>query len=702
MRISCLPLCLKYYSFFFFFLFSFLFLPLFSHISYISHRNFIYSQTSQLSSGRQVRPPSDFLTEEMITNWEERLSPEQGDFRNLEKEIRAPLKKYYEQFTEQKKIYDEIKNIPQPPYKIGTSHLRRFLQKKDKSIAKSYFIQSSPYLFRSHVALATAYGKQSRAFQAIGEYAMAFRYVALEPLSIEEEKQIQKIQKNLLTYKKNEIADVPGKNYINTVSEAEKEECYVWMKKIFADEKRLLEENDEKWKGDANIFRQDLENYFIKKKAHKEAIRQVSVTRDKAARGKNVSIQDAKNTEGKFRREREALASSLEGIRKDSYKNYIDRLRLLYGKAAYDMALQVKKLEKESKSYQEKKYRSSFLRGLGNRNFLDKKTLDTHLKGYSIFLELAHKINPFMLEYIRLLSDEKYRSKKTKQAIFFTELYIRGAQDALYLEKKENINKPSEKELALYTLRLAKLYTDHHRHFQSAENYENYLYFISKLPQEKEKEMAVINMLADLYFKKLGKLEKAKILYKDYIEKTKDYANNKNELFREVHRYKALSNLASIDRENQNKEEEKKYLKNTQIEYAKIEQKKENLNKELVNLIEEKEKLKKELLQKEDDNTQKKYYLLTDKIIPEKKKVLDTLLFYTKTLQHPKSLERLAYLAQTERSWSEAASFYKQILEIGSSQQVTRARKNLNALRLRQENGYFPQSTPELEPSFDR
>ena len=321
---------------------------------------------------------------------------------------------------------------------------------------------------------------------------------------------------------------------------------------------------------------------------------------------------------------------------------------------------------------------------------MEDKTLDPGSSALRSLLELAYKINPFHLEYIRLLADEMRRAHKLKEAIFFTHLY-------LYQAQKEA---EPPKNLSHYTLRLAGLHIEQANYSKAIANYEKYF----KLEESDEQKLKVAKKLADLHYKRSGNTERAQQLYQSYLQATEEQIEKEKDIKKRnelrVLRCESFKSLAAISRRKQYRKQEKEYLEKARTELLAIEKEKETLKAELQVLRERLIALKRQLRKKEDEELQRRYYSLKDKEIVEKQDKLNWFKSRLALLNHANILEQMAWLSHSRGMWSEAQQLYSLILEKGSQKQIDRARQNLERIRLSQEDGRIRQAV--LSPDFER
>ena len=596
---------------------------------------------------------------------------------------------------------------------MSRNALRLLSQLREKRIANSHFLGDKEKLFRLHRILASAYARSEKQAQALAEYMMAFRYARIEPPTLEEEKALSRLRRELdLGEEEEESKENPNRRAAKKKEEREntrREERYRWMKSRFAEEKRLSEEEDSQIQSAGRRFAEEFTRYEELKKEYKKTRAQAALARVKEARGESVSPNRAQLQSERKRLEDllKARRSSLETLRKGAYKDFIERTRKLYSDTAYEMALSIKRLDLEKYAFRMRSAGSSYLRGRGKQDSLEDKTLRGPSGGLLSALELAHKIAPFHLEYIRLLADEYKRIRKrkggpfpplsasrpgfaSKKALFFTQLYVYQAQREAEVAK----------DLGDYALRLAGLHAEKENYSKAIENYEKYF----KLEKNEDKKLEVSKRLGDLHYKKGANRERAKELYEGYLQATEEKLEQekdpKKKSETQALRCETFKALASIARAEGYREREKNYLEGARKEFLLLEKEKEKQEE----AIEETQKrvlsLRKQLREKEDESLQNQYYRLKDIALAKQKRDLDWLKSRMKRLNFANILEQMAWLSHNRGLWSEAQNLYSLILEKGSQKQIERSRQNLERIRLSLKDGNV--RPPLLSPDFER
>ena len=638
----------------------------------------------------------------LIRNLEGQLRQGSPNYAKIEEAAHSALGRYYKQFSEEKSIEYEHQNQRKDYSKLSKNALRLLAQLRERRTGRSYFLGEKPELFRLHVVLAKAYTGSRNHAKALSEYAMAFRYARIEPPSLEEQASLQKLEAELdKQVEKQRATDLEEDQALsqeqsqnqNKITDSQKEASYLQMMKgSFANGEHfaLSDTEDSQIQSNARHFAEEFTRYQKLKKEYKRVRGQAALARIKAARGESSSPsrKDAQSRRKAIEQEIAQSKASLEDIRQGAYRSYIEKRREFHGEAAYQMALAVKHLDIARYAFAMQSKQNSYLRGRGEQNSLEEQTLEPSSSALRSLLALAHKINPFHLEYIRLLADENRRSRELKKALFFTRLYVSQAQK----------QKELPENLSYYTLRLAGLHTEQANYSKAITNYEKYF----QLEKSKKQKLKLTKKLADLYYQRSGNTERAKQLYEEYLQGTEKQIEKEPQKQNELRalRCESFKSLAAIARRKQYRKQEKEYLEKAQAEFLAIAKEKEKRETELQALKDRLTVLRKKLRKREDENLQRRYYQLKDKEIVNKQAELHWLKSRLTRLKLPNILEQMAWLSHNRGLWSEAQSLYSIILEKGSQKQIERARQNLERIGLSQEDGVIRPVVPS--PDFER
>ena len=281
--------------------------------------------------------PSEILRLPKIQGLERRVKEEGANGSScpsIIQEAEEELKRYYSQFTDQKRIQDEREHGPQDYREFDQNTVRLIDAARRGQHLRSYFLRESPYLFRLHVVIGRCHSSLGKSTHAVSHYTTAFRYASWELPLAKDPKQ-------------------------------EKENIYLAMNRVFANPERIKEEEVSQIRRDASRFQKELDQYFALKKEYSQAVREIDVQEAKAARGKKATVARAIQERDLLKQKFESQTKILENIRNTSYRSYLKRRNQFHADTAYRTARDVKKLELKNQIRFTSLNRSSFLRGRG-------------------------------------------------------------------------------------------------------------------------------------------------------------------------------------------------------------------------------------------------------------------------------------------------------------------------------------------------
>ncbi len=674
---------------------------------------------AELLAQRDESPPqpaAQLLQGADIATLEQKLAATENNCPAIQAEAKEQLQRYYAQFSEKRRIAVERMNNPYGDrQRLDQNAVRLLSHLLSDRPATPYYLGESPYLFRLHLILARCEKQLGHRRQAISAYAMALRYAAIEPPTLEQQEQLQKLESDQqlqleshpeqLTDGEDDsrpteqdsrpVEQQAGKDRLNSIfssQEQEKrhEERYLHIRRIFAAPERLAEESDGQLAEAGRRFGRELDSYLKTKEELKRAERQVDLALARRARGAVVDLQPLRQERERLQREKEELLQRLEQIRSVSYRRYHRQRTEVMSDAVYSMAKLVRTEEILSKRHRRRSVSSSYLLGRDNALTGEDRTVKNS-GGYLIALELAQRIDPLNRLYMRLLAQEYHGDRKIAQAIRFTHLYIARSQQL----------EPSPKNLErLYRL-LGQLYSDQRNHLLAMAAYEK---AFSLTPQATPQTAEAALPLADLHFRYSGRWDRAERLYQIYLNgqgnldlSDLDYRQRTE---RRGRLYRVYKNLAALSARRQRPTREKNYLLAARQEFMAIEQELLLYKRRLEQLQERSRELKSQLLKQRDEELERDYYELQRLKIAESKARFAFINSHIKALDLPRLLERLAWLYQQERRWSEALESWRQVAARGSTAQVDRAHRNIASLQLTLQDGR--QRPPVLPADSER
>ncbi|MBI3394660.1 MAG: hypothetical protein HY042_02380 [Spirochaetia bacterium] len=617
-----------------------------------------------------LKKPYEVIVESNIRRLETEAAGQQPDCESVIRSATREVSAYTAQFVQDRRIADERRTQRSSLVDLDKNSARLIALLRGKSYAESSFLGEHPYMVRLHTVLGRCYELMDQPYRASSEYAMAFRYMGIE-------QPFQEIPKDK--------------------GDAEREMSWRFMAAGFGDPDRAKQETDPAEKSDAERVQALLREYEDTRVKVEEARKAVDVAASVKARGGTADVVKARQTVADVEQRLETTKQALESIRNGSYKKYHEKKSRTAGILAFRLANLVKKLETENKKTARLLNRSSFYRGVGTGELGEERTELRNFVGYGIFLEFAHKLDPFNKTYVGLLADEYRSSRDLEQAAAFEERYIE-------LASKEGAATPDDaklkQDLAAHYLKLGGIFTDKKNYILAAKAYEEAL----SRSVDNDPASSVRLHLADIYFKHTGNFAGAETLLRNALN-----ALDKNDAAAlsdrprtelRTSKYKIASQLASIDRRSRRTEQERADLAKARTEFMAVEADYKLLEKAADNIQTQILALKRQLLNQEDDNLQKDYYKLLRIDLPQAKSNADFLRVRLNALNLPVVLERLAVLALRDRNFEGARDLYREIVTRGNGDQGTRARQNVERINLTLADGLL--RDPVLPTDFER
>ncbi len=600
------------------------------------------------------RTPSEVMDPAVIADLERSADGNAPDCEAIAARADQQLSLYYSQFIADKRIQDERRNPSFAAETLSENTVRLISLARSKEPGRNYYLGSHPYLYRLHRVKAHCLDRMDDHVRALNEYAMAFRYTAIDP-----------------PYQEN---PAPG----------DRAAVYLRMAQVFGDVERAKQENDPALKTASSQARDLADRYLKSSVALEAAEKDIAVEEAKAARGKPSNVAGARAKRDSLSAEVKNLTDALEQMRKGPYKAYALRSQKENGQLAYTMAGIIHELEQKNKEVERILNRSSFYKGIGNELGEDRTTYSS-FTGYGIFLEFANKIDPDNLQYISELADEHRKNRRKDLAVRFYEEYFQKA-DAL-------AQKPPE--YADNLLKLAGIFTDSQNYIRAASTLE--LYDAAKSnPQAKLQ-------LADIHFNRTGRIDRARELYQAYLASKPalaDIPELKDRVETSLITFRIYNNLAAIARRSLRTDQEQDALSQAEGVYRGLEKEEAEARRKESELRTRLFDIKRKLLQKEDEDLQREYYRLQRIELAQAMEVTGYVKTRLDSMNFGQVLERQAYLAARSRAFDLAREKYRELIFRGSGPEQTRARENLELIRLTLQDGLI--RAPRLPPDFER
>lgn len=545
------------------------------------------------------------------------------------KEAEGLLKRYYSQFIEEKRIWEDREKGNIYNSRTESNDIRLLLWQKTHKESETYIVRDSPLLYFLHIRLARLYKESEKYAASLRHYLAAFHY---HPLDLTENEYRTGVWK---------AEDVLG-------YDAKSAEIH---QNIY-DQFKEKEKEFKKAKDDLHI----LESDWVRSGKSLASIGQV--------KEQQLTVIRTKENELK------SLKQEYETSIQNRYNTYLQKRKEAESNDLYALANVVKKLEDDNKE-RLKIVNKSGVAGKGIYVLFDYKR-NTDFFAYELILERAFKVwneNPLVLNDIA----EQFRQDgKKEKAVDFYEKSL-----ALLL-KKEN---PSEEDLTKINqtyLRLATLNADLKRKILAGTYYESYF---NTSPDSLEKTRVAYEM--GIFFSEhIGDVEKASQFLTYWLDRT---SRDWNPQVTEESKYLELESIAFYqlskkDRKNRRIIPEQNKLNLAYEQWKKLDTKLITAEKELKEIIEKKQKLKRDLLITTEDDALSQYRLMDIKI---EDKQAEIRVLETKRDKIPlvKILFRLGAISEENRDFQKALSFYDTIIQIGKETEINVALREMERVK---------------------
>lgn len=551
------------------------------------------------------------------------------------KEAEGLLKRYYSQFIDEKRIWEERERGSIYSSRTEQNDIRLLLFETTHRNSETLLVKESPILYELHIRLARLYSEIDKPAIAIRHFIGAYRY-------------------------------------------------------------RSLATTDEFYRS-PNWQKEDFRNQFVAgAKSHqqafdekKEAQTQLKVAKDKihileaeAIRsGKSVSDVQG-SVEAQLRvieQKKKSLIKAEEQFAKsesENYLNYQKTKQIEDSKNFFEMAKMIKKIEDENKE-RLKIINKLSVAGKGIFVLFDyKKNRDFF--AYELFLEKSYSLWNENIDAIQEVSERFRIDGRKEKAIDFYEKYIK------LLETKNDTSEETTKKLSIAYFRLASLNADSKRYIVAGDNYEK---FYAIAPDDALKTKVAFEM-GNYFLNTLGDPKKASVFYEYWLDRnSKDWnpslSEEKNSFDLEA---LAFLGLSKLDRVNRNPDAEKSKLLVSLKNYKDLESARNGAEKKVLELKEKRMKIKRELITTTQDEALSQFRILEIKIEDQESELRG---LESKLLSIPisKILFRLAVLSESQRDFNNAMVYYDSVIEKGIETDIDLAMREKKRVRRILETG---------------
>lgn len=558
--------------------------------------------------------------------------------KSLETKIREAeglLKRYYSQFIEEKRIWEDREKGNVYNSRTEMNDIRLLLWQSTHKHTETFIVRDSPLLYSLHIRLAKLYVESEKFAPALRHYLAAFRYHPLE--MTEEGFRTGEWQKE----------DVLG---YDQLSANEHERLYQeWVKA----EQRFKKAKDDIHIKESNWIREGktLSDLKIQSKQWNENIRLLDDSRRQA----KVNYDNSYN---------------------QRYLSYLNKRKQIESSDLYAFANVVKKLEDDNKE------RLKIVNKLGTAGkgiyvLFDYKR-NTDFFAYELILERAYRIwneNPNVLNDVA----EQFRQdgKKEKAADFYEKALVE------YLKNPNPTDEEKEKIIKA-NLRLATINADLKRNILAGNYYETFF----KLSPDTPEKTRVSYEIGVFFNQKIGDPERGASFLIYWLEKnSKDW----NPSLIEDTGFPEMESIAYFYLSKQDKKQKKSELEQNKLNIAlmqwrKLDEKLILAEKERSDLIAKKQSLKKDLMVTTLDDILSQYRLMDLKIEDQEAEIR---VLETKRNKIPliKILFRLGVLSEENRDFKKAKEYYEFVIKEGGETEVRVALKELERIKRILETG---------------
>ncbi|TGM69652.1 hypothetical protein EHQ96_09045 [Leptospira levettii] len=558
--------------------------------------------------------------------------------KNLETKIREAeglLKRYYSQFIEEKRIWEDREKGNVYNSRTEMNDIRLLLWQSTHKHSETFIVRDSPLLYYLHTKLAKLYVESEKFAPALRHYIAAFRYHPLE--MTEEGFRMGEWQKE----------DVFG---YDESSAKEHERLYTeWIQA----EQKLKKAKDDIHLKESNWIREgkQLSELVSQRKLWNDEVRLIEESRKKAK-------------------------SNYEDSYNKRYLAYLNKRKQIESNDLYAFANVVKKLEDDNKE------RLKIVNKLGTAGkgiyvLFDYKR-NTDFFAYELILERAYRIwneNPNVLNDIA----EQYRQdgKKEKAADFYEKALTE------YL-KNPNPSDEEKEKIIKANLRLATINADLKRNILAGNYYETFF----KLSPDTPEKTRVSYEIGVFFNHKIGDPERGAGFLTYWLEKnSKDW----NPSLAEDTGLPEMESIAYFylskkDKKLKRFELEQNKLNIALMQWKKIDEKLIVAEKERLELIEKKQTLKKDLMVTTLDDALSQYRLM-DLKIEDQEAVIRVLETKRNKIPLIKILFRLGVLAEENRDYKKAQEYYEFVIKEGWETDIRVALKELERIKKILETG---------------
>ncbi|MCZ8155318.1 MAG: hypothetical protein O9264_04300 [Leptospira sp.] len=538
-------------------------------------------------------------------------------------EVEGLLKRYYSQFIEEKRIWEDRERGNIYNSRSDQNDVRLLLWQNTHKLAETFIVRDSPVLYELHLRAARLYAELNKTAPSLRHFIAAFRYHPLD--------QTEAMYRN---------GEWQKEDYASNWKTQSQEHTQIYQNKLNA-EKELKNSQD------------NLHLVLAKLAKENTPLSQIQAEEKRLIEVVKTNEKLLKDAETKFQ-------SSLT----ERYQKYLTERQKQDSLALYEMANVVKKVEDDTKE------RLKIINKLGTAGkgiyvlFDYKRNVDFF--AYELILEKAYSVWPENPSVIFDVAEQYRLDSQKAKALDFYEKYVN------LLSKQESLNEDQTQKVITAYLRLATLNADIKRKVIAGGFYEKYF----QISLDTKDKTRVSFEMGVFFATQLGDLQKSSTYFAYWLDRnSKDWnaALSEETGFEDLEAV-AFYHLSRLDKQNRKTEAERGKLNLAYNQWKNIDKDMLGEEKLLVELKRQKQLIKKDLLITTEDDALSKYRLLDIKI-EDKEARLRVLRTKLDRIPILKIIYRLAVIAEGDRDFEKAKTYYSSVIELGGETEIQAAIK---------------------------
>lgn len=539
--------------------------------------------------------------------------------------IHKLLQKYYVQFIDQKRIWQDRTDGMEYNIRLEYNSIRLLTRKKNTAMAETGLIRDSPLLFNLYNQLAELYSKKGNNEKAISSYLASLAY------------------RNLGSTE-NYYIDSDRLNEVNAAEKSEAENYANLLKNVHQSTIELKQEKDKIFILDSLLARGKINQ--------QDYSNQITQTQNK--------INTLNNEVG-------LLKNDLAIARKERYEPFAAKKNQTDSLLLFNLAKLVRGIEDNNK--ERLKVIDKSVYGKGIYILYDYKK-NINFPGYLGFLEIAHRINPANTEIILAIAKEYQSISKYETSIHYYKKYINSV-----------VTSSAMKDACF---NIARMYSVEKKYSLAGEFYERSL----TLADDKDKPEIYFE-IADFLENHTGNLTKAKENYSKWlstINQPLPESSFYESLNLEKKKFKSHMGIASFFKYKKKWDQEENSLTNAFTIFNDLKKKINSAENSISSLKKEVIAFKGNLLNSSDPEKLAKFRDL-ERNLDDKKIELNMINTVFNSIHKTDLLIRLALVAERKKDLDQSIKYYQNIVESGNEHEINIALKNIARLESIKETG---------------